>query len=175
MTAENRTYITHGLRWGASCGISLIIFMVLSNYAAAGNSGLQTTGIIQYIILSFSIYLCQRSFITRKLSDNPNFTIFFLIGLICGVSSSLFVDLYMSVYIKIINPESVEQTIEESQKILKESKLYSEASLNQAQEITKKIFSVSVIIINTIIYAVLSAIFSAFSAFMLNFNNKKTR
>jgi len=175
MEKKSNQFISYCLTWGAFCGVMLVVYMFFTNYVITGGEGLQTAGIMQYMILSLGVYFCQKNLAVRFLRNGLefNFSILFWAGLICGASASLFTDLYSAIYVKIINPDFMSQSVEQAQKILAEKGSYSKDNIDMAASVSEKIFLPLLMVFNTVFYSVLSAIFSAFGAFLLNLQNKK--
>jgi len=173
LNPKTNLFLNQAMVWGGISGAIISIYMLIHNASGNVNEGLQTTGFIQYIILSFGIYFCQRNYCRRVESqEDAKLGKLFLLGIVCGLAASIIIALYISYFIK-VNPEVVNQAMKQSQEILKEMKMYQPEELERASEISKKIFSPALIIGNTIAYIVISAFFSAFSTLLCYLNRIK--
>lgn len=165
MTSNNNGYLLNrGLTYGAFVGGALVMMMVVLYFL--GEKTLITTGLGHYLILSYGIHRCQTSW---KLANmDAGFGVLLLIGVICGVAASLFVDLYAAVYVKLIDPGYADAAIEQSVETIRQMNLGGPAEVEQASGMVRKVFTISLAISNTLIYALVSLFFSAIFAFFVN-------
>ncbi len=167
MTSNNNLqFLRHGLTYGASTGISLLVLMgVLYMF---GQKELIVTGLGHYLILSYGIHTCQQKW--KKSNIDATYGKLLLIGLVCGASASIFVDLYAACYAKMLNPSYVDDSIAQSMEAIRGMNIYGPNELSEAAGITRKLFVASLAMGTTIAYTVISLILSAIFAF---FTNKK--
>lgn len=169
MKNENKhEYWTSVLYRALDCGLYMVLYFILAQWV--WNRPFSLTGLAPCLILSILIYLCQRD-IMRNFPD-MNFSGLFFSGLAMGAASSLIVDLYAMIYIKIYNPEIIEQAISQSTEMVKEMYKFQNDELNNALSTTRKLFLPILMISNTIIYSILSSIFSVFGAFLIKRHTK---
>lgn len=159
--------LRHALTWGSYSGAGLLITMFSTRYNIIDGSGEQLAGFLVYLILSLGIYFSMHSIIRKIGIAEASFRRLFVIGIVCGLAASLFADLYIAVYAKMINPDSIQAVIDESMRMMKESKIYGSQELEMAAEMSKKVFVPVRIAVNTVFYLFLSAISSGLSAYMI--------
>lgn len=169
MKNENKhEYWTCVLRWAFDCGFNTVIYFVIAQWV--WNRPFSLTGFAPCLIFSILIFLCQRDLV-KKFPD-ISFSELFLSGLAMGAASTLIVDLYAAIYIKIYNSEIMEQALSQSADMVKQMYKFEGEELNNALSTTRKLFLPILMISNTIIYSVLSSIFSVFGAFLIKRHTK---
>jgi len=166
---EKQPFLNMGLTYGAIAGIGLVLLLVL--LYCVGDKELVVTGLGHYLVLSYAIHRCQAKW--KSQNEDATYGKLFLIGLICGASASVFVDLYAAVYAKVLNPGYVEQSVAQSMEVIRGMKLYGQHELEQAAGITRSLFVCTLAISTTIAYALASAFFSAIFAFFVNKRKKQ--
>lgn len=161
-TDEKRDYWTTALTSGAVSGIILAAYMAI--LYASGDTALPILGLVQYLILSFGINHSQTAWKKRK--EDASYGSLLLIGLVCGISASLFVDLYSMIYMKVLNPSFADETMEMMDTMQLSAYGYSREQL-------RSMIVPSMPISITIIYSIITLLLSAFSALLTNMKKRK--
>lgn len=159
---EQPNYIQLSLKYGAFCGCALLAVMALAALSSGDGGTMYTVGFGPYMVISTFIYLCQRKI--HGMFGDITFGRLVGAGLICGLGASVFVDLYTTIHIKIIDPGIVDKSLEASRAMMQQLGAYSDDQIQDALSISRASFPIMMIVSNTIIYTIVSLLFSLLGA-----------
>jgi hypothetical protein len=166
MKEDSRLYWSRVLYWGLECGSDIVLFCVVGQWL--WEREFSVTGFAPYLILSIVIYLCQKDFLANR--PDMKFSELLLAGMCAGAAGSLIVDLYVAVYVKMYNPEIMEQSVKQTVELA--SQMGYPASSEEMADMSRKLFVPALMMSTTMVYTIVSLIFAALGAFMVNIRQK---
>ena len=157
----------HALTYGAYTGAVMAVAAVLTELVT---KQLSFGGFFTYLLLSAGILFGQKAWIRH---DGQG-TILPLTahGIICGIGASLLMALYIVIDIKFVNTAAFDTAVEQSIQMLRESNSFAEQDLTAASAILDTCKIPFAIITYMIYNIVISLLFSLFSAWLIQLQNK---
>ncbi|MCQ2973804.1 MAG: DUF4199 domain-containing protein [Bacteroidales bacterium] len=167
---ENKSkFYHHGLIYGAYSGIVISIVLWISELV---KGEISFGGLITYIVLSTGILFCQRSWSFFHVENKPTFWNITFLGVVCGFGATLISSLYLTIDLKIIHPDALNEMTKQAISKMHEMKSLSSNEIEEAKVIFETL-KIPMTILSYIIYNIfISFLFSAFSAWLAKIQKK---
>lgn len=162
---DSHLFWSKSLYWGLEIGADIVVYCVLAQWLWDRPYGV--TSFVPYLIMSVCIYLCLRELVV--LSPQIPFSELLLAGICAGVSSSLIVDLYSIIYVKIYDPAFAEQMVQQTASMASQLGYVEGDATDQMRQVFVPVLMVT----NTIVYGIVASVLSAFGAMLICIRRKK--
>ncbi len=163
VSEETKRYWSRALYWGLELGADVVTFCLIGSWL--WDREFSVTSFAPCMIIAVVIMLGQYDFARSK--RGMRYSELLLAGIVMGMAGSLIVDLYVSVYMKMLHPEYIGQLAAQSEVILRQMRIYSEDTIQEAMEVADIVMVPAMMASVTIFYTFVSLIFSAVSALMV--------
>lgn len=161
-----KSAMTHGAMLGAALVIFSVLLYVFNVDVYNPNSSQRAISWLSYLILIVGLFIAQMNYRDTVLDGSISYTKLLGYGVLVGVFASIISTFYMIIFFKFIDPEVMQYIYDMSEQQMIDKGL-SDADIDKAMEITKKITFPMMVIGGLIGYAFVSFIISLITSIII--------
>jgi uncharacterized membrane-anchored protein YitT (DUF2179 family) len=132
---ENGKYASHSFKMGSLIGGIIFLYYILMSFI--GNPFITIHLFIYMVLLTIGMIFCFTRYRQAQSDVNVKYGRYMAMGTIISLIVALFMTLFFAIYIIKINPAYIQQSIDESVKILENNGMEQYAEIYQKDEMFK--------------------------------------